>query len=93
MKLRTIGMTGVMSLAGLGLVGAGAHAVFTQNTTSRQTITAGTMHVTLHSDSANTVVSLADNSDYPLSEALRSPPVNSADGSSFMEAYHGRHDQ
>jgi predicted ribosomally synthesized peptide with SipW-like signal peptide len=75
-------MTGVMSLAGLGLVGAGAHAVFTQNTTSQQTITAGTMHVTLHSDSTNTVVS-GDNS-----AALTLAPVNSAEGSSFMEAYH-----
>ena len=32
MKFRTVAMTGVMSLAGLGLVGAGAHAVFTQTT-------------------------------------------------------------
>lgn len=47
MKLRTIGMTGVLSLAGLGLVGAGAHAVFTQNTTSAQTINAGAMNVQL----------------------------------------------
>ena len=47
MKLRSVAMTGVMSLAGLGLVGAGAHAVFTQNTVSSQQITAGTMNVQL----------------------------------------------
>ena len=52
MKLKSIAMTGVMSLAGLGLVGAGAHAVFTQNTVSAQTITAGTMNVTLYSTDA-----------------------------------------
>jgi predicted ribosomally synthesized peptide with SipW-like signal peptide len=47
MKLKTMAMTGMMSLAGLGLVGAGAHAVFTQNTVSSQQITAGTMNVQL----------------------------------------------
>ena len=47
MKFRTVAMTGVMSLAGLGLVGAGAHAVFTQTTTSQQTITSGTLRVVL----------------------------------------------
>jgi predicted ribosomally synthesized peptide with SipW-like signal peptide len=47
MKLRTVAMTGVMSLAGLGLVGAGAHAVFTAATTSAQTITAGTLSLVL----------------------------------------------
>jgi predicted ribosomally synthesized peptide with SipW-like signal peptide len=33
----------------MGLIGVGAHAVFTQNTVSAQTITAGTMNVTLSS--------------------------------------------
>ena len=42
MKLRSVAMTGVLSLAGLGLVGAGAHAVFTTSTASNQTVTAGT---------------------------------------------------
>ena len=45
-------MTGVMSLAGLGLVGAGAHAVFTATTTSAQTISAGTLSVVLSSPGA-----------------------------------------
>jgi hypothetical protein len=31
MKLKAVALTGVMSLAGLGLIGAGAHAVFTTN--------------------------------------------------------------
>jgi len=52
MKLRTVAMTGVMSLAGLGLVGAGAHAAFTATTTSNQTISAGTLSVVLSSPGA-----------------------------------------
>jgi predicted ribosomally synthesized peptide with SipW-like signal peptide len=36
----------------LGLIGAGAHAVFTQNTVSSQQIQAGTMNVTLSSTAA-----------------------------------------
>jgi|GEM_PF-1124110 hypothetical protein len=48
MKLNKIAMTGVLSLAGLGLVGAGAHAVFTSSTTSIQTVSAaGAPNVTL----------------------------------------------
>jgi len=41
-KLRSVALVGVMSLAVLGLIGTGAHAVFTTSTTSSQTITAGT---------------------------------------------------
>jgi hypothetical protein len=47
MKLRLIAMTGVLSLAGLGLIGAGAHAVFTASTTSNQVISTGAPGVTL----------------------------------------------
>jgi predicted ribosomally synthesized peptide with SipW-like signal peptide len=47
MKLKAVALTGVMSLAGLGLVGAGAHAVFTATTTSAQTITTGTLSLVL----------------------------------------------
>jgi predicted ribosomally synthesized peptide with SipW-like signal peptide len=46
-KLRTIALTGVLGVAGLGLIGAGGHAVFSASTTSNQTITAGTPGVTL----------------------------------------------
>jgi hypothetical protein len=52
MKIRTVAMTGVLSLAGLGLVGAGAHAVFTTTTTSSQTISAGTPSVDLYATGA-----------------------------------------
>ncbi len=47
MKLRTIGLAGVMSVAGLGLIGAGAHASFTTQTTSKQTISTGKLSVVL----------------------------------------------
>jgi hypothetical protein len=47
MKLKTVAMTGVLSLAGLGLVGAGAHAVFTTSASSTQPIVAGTPAVAL----------------------------------------------
>jgi hypothetical protein len=53
MKLRFIAMTGVMSLAGLGLVGAGAHAIFTTSTTSTQNITAGPLSVVLYGPTGN----------------------------------------
>ncbi len=42
MKLRSVALVGVSSLAALGLIGVGVHAVFTTSTTSGQTITAGT---------------------------------------------------
>ncbi len=49
MKFKTIAMTGVMSLAGLGLIGAGAHAVFTGTVSSSQTINAGVPYVAMWS--------------------------------------------
>ncbi len=47
LKVRNIALAGVVSVAGLGLIGVGAHAVFTTSTVSAQTITAGTPSVTL----------------------------------------------
>jgi predicted ribosomally synthesized peptide with SipW-like signal peptide len=47
MKIRTIPMVGVMSIVGLSLIGVGAHATFTQNSTSAEAITAGTWGITL----------------------------------------------
>lgn len=41
-------MGGVAGILGLGLIGVGAHAAFTTSTTSKQTITAGTLDVVLH---------------------------------------------
>jgi predicted ribosomally synthesized peptide with SipW-like signal peptide len=81
-SIKNLAMTGALSVAGLGLIGVGAHAVFTQNTTSQEQVTAGTMNVTVHSDSGNTVVS-GDNT-----QALTLNPINTDEGSSFMEAYH-----
>src|SRR5487761_1277322 len=52
MKLRTIAVVGGLGVAGLALIGAGAAATFTQNTTSSQKITAGTMNVVLSADGA-----------------------------------------
>jgi len=53
-KIRTIATVGEMSIAALGLVGAGAHAVFTTITSSTQTIIAGTPSVvTWASDASN----------------------------------------
>jgi predicted ribosomally synthesized peptide with SipW-like signal peptide len=52
MKLRAVAMTGVLSLAGLALIGAGAHAAFTTSTTSSQQISTGTMNVQLYSSNA-----------------------------------------
>lgn len=47
MKLGRYAVLGVAGVAGLGLIGVGAHATFTQNTASDQQITAGTMKVVL----------------------------------------------
>lgn len=49
MKLRMIGTLGAIGIAAIALIGAGAHAVFTSQTASTQTITAGTMNVVLSS--------------------------------------------
>ena len=53
MKLRTVAMTGVMSLAGLGLIGVGAHATFDTSTTSNQIISTGGPGVTLSGSCIN----------------------------------------
>jgi len=56
MKLRTVALVGVMSIAGLGLISSGAHAAYTTQTTSHQTITVGTLgtpDVVLSSPSAS----------------------------------------
>ena len=46
-KFKNMAMMGALSLAGVGLIGVGAHATFTQNTNSSQAISTGTLHVTL----------------------------------------------
>jgi hypothetical protein len=47
MNIRKLAMVGAMSLAALGLIGIGAHAVFTTSVASNQAIEAGTAAVTL----------------------------------------------
>lgn len=52
MKLRTIAILGALGVAAIALIGAGAAATFTSNTTSQQQITAGTMNVVLSATGA-----------------------------------------
>jgi len=52
-SLRNLAMTGAMSVAGFGLMGVGAHAIFTQDTSVTQQVTSGTMDVTLSSSGAS----------------------------------------
>jgi predicted ribosomally synthesized peptide with SipW-like signal peptide len=54
-SIRNLAMTGALSVAGLGLVGMGAHAVFTAQTTSSQQFTTGGMNVTLSTTGAGAV--------------------------------------
>lgn len=46
-KLRTFAIVGALGIAGLGLVGLGAHAAFFTSTTSSQQVTAGTLSLGL----------------------------------------------
>ena len=60
-KFKNLAMMGAMSVAGLGLIGVGAHAVFTTSSVSSQTISAGTPSVLLWSANAsNACTSLAN---------------------------------
>ena len=61
MKLKAVALTGVMSLAGLGLVGAGAHAVFTTSVASSQTAQAGALAVVVSSPDAPGCTAPTDN--------------------------------
>ena len=78
MKLRFVAMTGVLSLAGLGLVGAGAHAVFSTNVTATQQITSGSLHVAIWDTLDPTCPNAAANCQ---ATTLATPP---AVGSSFV---------
>jgi len=78
MKLRTIAMAGVLGIAGLGLIGSGADAVFTAQTTSHQTITAGNLSVVL---SATEDPNATGNGTPNLTPGSRGPTL-----SSFMTA-------
>ena len=52
MNIRKLAVLGVSGAAGLGLIGVGSHAAFTQNTASDQQVTAGTMKVVLSQGAA-----------------------------------------
>jgi predicted ribosomally synthesized peptide with SipW-like signal peptide len=60
MNLRTVAFTGLASAAGLGLIGVGAHAEFTNSTSSQQSITAGTPAVYLSSPDSPGCTSATD---------------------------------
>lgn len=47
MGIRKFAVLGLFGVAGLGLIGVGSHAVFTQNTTSNHPVSAGTMNVVI----------------------------------------------
>ena len=59
MRIRSVALIGVMSLAGLGLVGAGAHAIYTANTTSTETVTATPIDYRLDSECQRNYVSVS----------------------------------
>jgi hypothetical protein len=52
MKLRTMAVLGGLGVAALALIGAGASATFSTQTTSSQSITAGTLSVVLYAGGA-----------------------------------------
>ena len=60
MKLRTLTFAGLASVAGLGLIGVGAHAEFTNATSTQQSITAGTAAVYLSSPDSPGCTSAVD---------------------------------
>ena len=60
-KFRTIAMAGALGVSALGLIGVGAHATFTQNTVSSQTISAGTLAVVVSSPDAPGCLTAAAN--------------------------------
>jgi hypothetical protein len=77
MKFRFMALIGVVSLAGLCLVGAGASGQFTTSTSSAQPITAGSLNVTL----STTVADASGNGTATLTFPTFGPT-----GSSYMVA-------
>lgn len=59
-SLRRLAVAGVLGVGGLGLIGVGANAVFTAQTTTSQEITAGTVSVAISSPSSATCVSASN---------------------------------
>lgn len=69
-SLRRVAMAGVLSVAGLSLIGMGTNAVFTAQTTSSQQITAGTVSVAISSPSSTDCATAAAGC-----QSLTLPPV------------------
>jgi len=61
LKFRNFALFGAVSVMGLGLIGVGAHAVFTTSTASSQTITAGAPSVIVYSADAPGCTTASDN--------------------------------
>jgi predicted ribosomally synthesized peptide with SipW-like signal peptide len=78
-SFRRIAVTGALGIAGLGLVGTGAHAVFTASATSTQQITTGTPGLSLVSSLDPSCTTEADKCG-----AITLPDVGPL-GSTFME--------
>jgi predicted ribosomally synthesized peptide with SipW-like signal peptide len=53
LKFKNMAMIGAMSIAGVGLVGVGAHATFTDAVSSQQQVTAGTLNLELSAPGAS----------------------------------------
>jgi len=81
LKFRNLAAFGAFSVMGLGLIGVGAHAVFTTNTASSQTISAGAPSVILWSADApgctaeaNACTSITLNPVGPVGSTFDQPP-------------------
>jgi predicted ribosomally synthesized peptide with SipW-like signal peptide len=77
MKLRTIVVVGGLGVAAIALIGAGAAATFTQDTTSTQKITAGTMNVVLSAPGAsgNNTPTITLPDEAPVGSTFATPPT------------------
>jgi len=89
MKLRTIALVGVACVAGLGLVGTGAHAVFTQSATAGGTISVGTVDVQLSTSLTGAAISESTQSLAGNSQSLTFPSFELTGSSTGLTATAG----
>jgi predicted ribosomally synthesized peptide with SipW-like signal peptide len=83
-SIRNLAMTGALSVAGLGLIGVGAHAVFTSNTVSSQQITTGSPDITLTGSCLNGTICTGNPSDlYSVGASTLSFTAGGPTGSTF----------
>src|ERR1017187_4175401 len=76
MKFKNMAMIGAMSIAGVGLVGVGAHATWTTSTASAQTVTAGNLSVAV-SATGSTCLTLDTSGNCNSIQLLTAGPVGS----------------